>query len=513
MNRVLVGMVAVTGLFAGGAALAGEADTTLARVEALEKENAAFRKEIAALRENRILRERTASLKSSEPRPQAFPVSAAPKRDPFGAYAAYKAQPVAEARGQLRLWGEGGAIWTGGDPVSSNYRLSDFSSLATYGNGNIFGGPAGMLNLMPKVGWEAATGFDYRFAASPWHVSGQFRYGESGKGSGSASSAGSIDPLIIAAIPLPPGTVIGGSETFSANYRETHWLADLAVGRDLIGDGPSTMQVKAGLRLSEFVGNTNVTDVLNAFERLPAPHLIGGIPLSFISNTMTSQFGLRSSFLGAGPRVGIDGSVPFAGNWAFDYQGDAAVLFGYQRLVNTQVGNSVTVPVFLNQLGLAGLLGGGGSFVASADGPAVRNGVQRGYPARDFLLDDAERQVQRQLPPRRVLQRSQSDVCGQQPDIGPLHSRAPAGGHRAVLGFKPHRAFMTPSVRAPQRACRRAGRHHAVVAGDAGGDALLHVLGIIWRIQLVGTADRPGDVGAVVGRAGRKCCGTQKRWQ
>jgi Legionella pneumophila major outer membrane protein precursor len=373
MNRVLVGMVAVTGLLTGSAASAAQADDTQARVEALEKENAAFRREIAALRENRLLRERTAASKLPEPHPQGLPASSdpAPKRDPFGAYAAdmaaaYKARPVAEPRGQLRLWGEGGAIWTGGDPVSSNYRLADFSSLATFGNGNVFGGPAGILNLMPKIGWEAATGFDYRFAASPWHVSGQLRYGESGKASGSASSAGSIDPLIIAAIPLPPGTVIGGSETYSANYRETHWLADLAVGRDVIGDSPSAMQVKLGLRLSEFVGNTNVTDVVNAFERLPAPRPFGGIPLSFISNTVTSEFALRSSFLGAGPRIGIDGSVPFAGNWSFDYQGDAAALFGYQRLVNTQVGNSVTVPVFLNQLGLVGLLGGGGSFVASA---------------------------------------------------------------------------------------------------------------------------------------------------
>jgi hypothetical protein len=33
--------------------------------------------------------------------------------------------------------------------------------------------------------------------------------------------------------------------------------------------------------------------------------------------------------------IGLQGSVPFAGNWAFDYLGDAAILFGTQNLVTT----------------------------------------------------------------------------------------------------------------------------------------------------------------------------------
>jgi hypothetical protein len=52
----------------------------------------------------------------------------------------------------------------------------------------------GIFNLDPKIGWEAATGFDYKFANSPWHVNGQFRYGQGGNTSGTARSSGALDP-------------------------------------------------------------------------------------------------------------------------------------------------------------------------------------------------------------------------------------------------------------------------------------------------------------------------------
>ena len=70
-----------------------------------------------------------------------------------------------------------------------DFNLVDFTTLA-----GLIGGGGGIpreFNLTPTVGWEAAAGFDYKFANnSPWHVSGQFRYGEGGKTSGAASSAG-----------------------------------------------------------------------------------------------------------------------------------------------------------------------------------------------------------------------------------------------------------------------------------------------------------------------------------
>ncbi|WP_445486937.1 hypothetical protein [Rhodopseudomonas sp. RCAM05734] len=198
MKKSLV-TVLVLGIGAAGAAHAASSDDVAARLTALEKENATIRKENAALRQNKSLREQNATLKSST---AATPVVAAQpgakRSDPFGAFAAdlplaYKARPV-ESAGQFRVWGEGGAIWSGGDRLASDYSLLDFSGL-----GVITGGVSvpGSFDLTPKLGWEAAAGFDYRFAASPWHVSGQFRYGE-GKASGFASSAATLDAAQLA---------------------------------------------------------------------------------------------------------------------------------------------------------------------------------------------------------------------------------------------------------------------------------------------------------------------------
>ena len=58
----------------------------------------------------------------------------------------------------------------------------------------------------------------------------------------------------------------------------------------------------------------------------------------------------EAKFLGAGPVIGFEGSVPFAGHWAFDYSGDAAVLFGSQRYSQSvsDIGFSTPVNVFTN---------------------------------------------------------------------------------------------------------------------------------------------------------------------
>jgi Legionella pneumophila major outer membrane protein precursor len=297
----------------------------------------------------------------------AAPAVAGPKhRDPFGSYAAdlpltYKA-PIAEARGLFRIWAEGGAIWTGGDPISQDFALTDFTKSfplfgGLLGNSTI----PGSFNLTPKIGWEAATGFDYRFADSPWHVSGQFRYGEGGKTSGVASAAGTLNPALLALLPGGAGpfagAVIGGSETFAASYKETHWLADIAVGRDVFGTGPSAMQVMGGLRIAEFLTNRRTSDNLNVFVNFAAPVQIFGPTGPFVSainvtnSTVTDE---RNSFLGAGPRIGVEGSVPFAGHWAFDYLGDAALLFGTQKSLNTSTTIVSVSPAILSILGGSG---------------------------------------------------------------------------------------------------------------------------------------------------------------
>lgn len=366
------------------AAFAGQTDDIAARLAVLEKENAAIRKENAALRENKILRQRNAGLKSAVPAPQpSASLSAKPathtKPSVFEAMAAdlpiaYKAVPP-ETPGQFRIWVEGGAIWSGGDPVSRDFNLIDFTGFGGLGvfGGGIGGGGATIprhFDLTPKVGWEAATGFDYRIAGSPWHVSGQFRYGEGGKTSGSASTSGTVDPALLVLLGGGGvGGVFSGSENVSAGYKETHWLADLAVGRDVIGNGRDAMQLKGGIRVAEFVTRTNTADTINNFANLAAPVVIlPGIPaLSAVSTSTSAVTNARNNFLGAGPLVGIQGSVPLAGNWAFDYLGDAAVLFGTQNSTSTTTTTTAFSPAILVALGgVGGGVGGGGVFTTNA---------------------------------------------------------------------------------------------------------------------------------------------------
>jgi hypothetical protein len=344
MNKVFFAALAVSTALTGSAAFAGQNDDLVARLNAVEQENFAIRRNM-------------------EPA-AAKPVSVADRMADFsGAYAAdlpvaYKARP-AEQPGQFRIWVEGGAIWTGGDPVSRDFSLTDFT---TFGGGTLIptivtgtsgNSIPGIFDLTPKIGWEAATGFDYKFTGSPWHVSGQFRYGEGGKTSGSATSAGTLDPTLLTVFDGEcfgfASLVCGGSQTFAASYKETHWLADLALGYDIAGHGPSAMQVKGGLRISEFVAQTNTSERFFAFANLgpeipPGP---GHVPFSSFSYNRLATEDVRDSFLGAGPLIGLEGSAPFAGAWSFDYKGDLAVLFGTQKSVETDKTIATTTPAFL----------------------------------------------------------------------------------------------------------------------------------------------------------------------
>jgi len=393
-----------------GPAFADSMDDVRARLDTIEKENAAIRRENAALLQNRSLRERNDALKSSAALPRAAfqPTSVAeappaenaaatpittPKTrkdklaDIFGAYAAdlpvaYKAPPVATP-GQLRFWGEGGAIWSGGDQVLQNFNILDFTSL----NGLVNGIPR-QFNMTPTIGWEVAAGFDYKFANnSPWHVSGQFRYGEGGKTSGAANSAGaSTLRALLAPIPLPPqaaNTVISGSNSVATGYQEYHWLADMAVGYEIAFAGPATayasapasLQIKGGIRTEEFVGGLTTSNALSISVAIPPPPIpVIGNNFNISSLTTTDT---RNSYLGAGPLIGIEGSIPFFGNWTFDYTGDAAVLFGTQHSTATTVNTVTASPAIL-----ALLFGGGGGVntnTAERFGTVMSTDVQAGF--------------------------------------------------------------------------------------------------------------------------------------
>ncbi|MDB5657158.1 MAG: hypothetical protein JWQ94_4771, partial [Tardiphaga sp.] len=155
-----------------------------------------------------------------------------------------------------------------------------------------------------------------------------------------------------------PGAFAATNDRIAANYNETHWIADLAVGKDIFGSGPETMQLKGGLRVAEFVGTTNLAQNSLTSVNLGGPLGIGpgGIAITTLSQTTTIGTTIRNSFVGAGPLLGVEGSVPLAAGWAFDYSGDAAVLFGTQKTATSTATNVAIDPAILGAIA-----GGAGS--------------------------------------------------------------------------------------------------------------------------------------------------------
>jgi len=100
-------------------------------------------------------------------------------------------------------------------------------------------------------GWAAAAGFDYRFS-SIWHVSGDFRFGENKRTISSIQHAclgttARVSPL---------------SGPNSATWKETNWVRDFTIGRD-VGVGSGNSQIEVGLRNAEIRGTTN--EYMNLF--------------------------------------------------------------------------------------------------------------------------------------------------------------------------------------------------------------------------------------------------------
>jgi hypothetical protein len=319
-----------------GPAVAGNDEA--ARIAALEQENAQMRKELDELRQSqKRLGQQIAKPTFSQTRgeaklaPGGAPIRSSNLwRDPFEAQAAYtkmpvKAGPIVETRGRWRVWGEGGATWTAGDPSLLFYTPISLTGSASDQS----------FNLRPGLGWEGAVGFDYRFANSLWHIGGQFRYGE-GRATGSFASSASTTATGISNI-----TSEFDNQSIAAAGKERHWFADVTIGRDVLGSGPDALQVKGGVRISEFRAATSSLETVVGGLVFNAPQTVNGITfttLNIFTNINTMQ---EAKFLGAGPVIGFEGSVPFAGHWAFEYAADAAVLFGSQRYTQS-VSNVVT---------------------------------------------------------------------------------------------------------------------------------------------------------------------------
>jgi hypothetical protein len=102
------------------------------------------------------------------------------------------------------------------------------------------------------------------------------------------------------------------------SLREDHWLVDFAVGRDL-GVGNANAQWKFGVRVADLRAKLTAAGVISG--------TVGG-------SATTTPFTIveKSNFLGAGPRLGIEGSTPLGGQWSFDWLAGAAALFGHREL-------------------------------------------------------------------------------------------------------------------------------------------------------------------------------------
>lgn len=360
MRGTLWASAAAIVIIAAGSAAAAPLDDTAARLAAIERENALLRQENAVLRQQTRLQRENAKLREqNRARPPAVsappvtviqaPPSAAPAALPdvildAAIPAAYGPDtpiplksPVLPAKGEFKFFVEGGVFRTGGDPLRTlPYDLEVLPSTDLIRQ----------FDLRPKnVGGEGAIGFDYRFVASPWHVSAQFRYGEVQY---SASDASSFGPTLETALcSFFVFCSQSASTQLTAANTERHWLADFAVGRDL-WTGPDAMQVKFGVRVVELDSAISQLQTRTARE---AAALIFGPP-SFVQSDLQTAIGQNTSFRGVGPRVGVDGAIPLPAGFEFDYLAGAAALFGTRRF--EQQDNEVATLLVVNLPGGSG---------------------------------------------------------------------------------------------------------------------------------------------------------------
>jgi hypothetical protein len=193
---------------------------------------------------------------------------------------------------------------------------------------NTGGASLGVPTFKPDWGGEGAIGFDWQ-AQTLWHVLGQFRYGAASKNKPlnfSNASAG--------------GTTVTVNGT--QNLREDHWLVDFGIGRDFgLGNGNAmwTLGVRVADLRSKLTANANFT------AKTFTPSAGGASVSNVTKGTFSAQE--KASFVGAGPRFGVQGDIPFGGQWSIDWLAGAAVLFGernFQVTATTTVGG-VSMPI------------------------------------------------------------------------------------------------------------------------------------------------------------------------
>jgi hypothetical protein len=218
-------------------------------------------------------------------------------------------------------------------------------------------------DMTPGAGWEGAIGFDHRLCGTasapllvksgpvacwltPYHIVGQFRYGQNSGGSDPFSLTNSSLTLTNSVSGLPHTALVSATGSGTLN-NESHWLVDLAVGRDF-GLGSGNIQAQLGVRVAEIASTASGAGALQGclFPALPCATPVTG----------NVSFQSRSQFLGVGPRLGVDGSQPLGGSWAFEYLGGVAVLFGNRSLTASQTAFATTAsPPFPAQTSVTAL--------------------------------------------------------------------------------------------------------------------------------------------------------------
>ena len=199
--------------------------------------------------------------------------------------------------------------------------------LSVEGQYMMFGGDAPSaygLNVDPEQGWGGAVEFGIQQYGSPWSAVARVRYGRSDTEQDSRTTYSGFYGSYV--------------NTDTAQYRESHTIADLEIGRDVglgsMGGGNATARIHGGVRFAHFDGD-----------------------LSGTYSSFYGSGGIRSehTFTGIGPRVGIDANLPLAQNVSADLRASGAVLFGTRKVEGNYSGfyasgpfsrreNSVVVP-------------------------------------------------------------------------------------------------------------------------------------------------------------------------
>ena len=156
-------------------------------------------------------------------------------------------------------------------------------------------------------------------------MSADFRYGQNKK-RGSNSFPDAVFAIT--------GNTLSVPGTNSASRDEYNWAADFMVGRDIgLGGGPA--QFKFGVRVAEIRSKTTGTAGWNVPNTTSAT-CINFLPTDFSKCPLRERSYVQTNrFLGAGPRLAIEGSAPIGGAWFVDYMGGIAGLYGKHSIVQT----------------------------------------------------------------------------------------------------------------------------------------------------------------------------------